>query len=124
MSVPQSAFSRLLWRRSSPTPGKHNSRASDHLQSSTRQWRNFRTSRALREEKPEEQLSPERQSFRGQLYESTANRLARERAEEERFAQLRMAKGSATAVTFATTFGKFRLFTVKSFFSGVEVDLM
>jgi hypothetical protein len=47
----------------------------------------------------------EKLSFRGQLYESTAQRLARERAEEARFAETRNAAGNSTLRLFATTFG-------------------
>ena len=47
----------------------------------------------------------EKLSFRGQLYESTAQRLARERAEEARFAEARNAAGNSTLRLFATTFG-------------------
>lgn len=46
----------------------------------------------------------EKLSFRGQLYESTAQRLARERAEEARFAATRSAQGNSTLRLFATTF--------------------
>src|SRR5947207_6078374 len=49
-------------------------------------------------------LQEEKLSFRGQLYESTAQRLARERAEEARYAAARNAQGNSTSRLFATTF--------------------
>lgn len=48
--------------------------------------------------------SEEKRSFRGQLYESTAQRLARERAEEARFIDNRQKMGPSKVVrTFAIT---------------------
>lgn len=53
-----------------------------------------------------EQKQPEEneRSFKGQLYESTAARLERERAERQRFAKLRneSAGGRNAAITFGT----------------------
>ncbi|KAA6414782.1 MAG: D-lactate dehydrogenase (cytochrome) [Lasallia pustulata] len=47
-------------------------------------------------------LKGEQKSFRGQLYESTAQRIQRERAEQQRFAKDR--EESSTSRAFATTF--------------------
>ncbi|KAI4246636.1 MAG: hypothetical protein L6R42_009850, partial [Xanthoria sp. 1 TBL-2021] len=46
-------------------------------------------------------LAKERQSFHGQLYESTAERVKKERAEQERFAEARgeNTKGRSAAIT-------------------------
>ena len=49
--------------------------------------------------------SDDKLSFRGQLYESTAQRLARERADEARFAAARSTQGNTPLRLFATTFG-------------------
>jgi hypothetical protein len=69
------------------------------LSQSQSQCRRFHGSPARQEEKL---------SFRGQLYESTAQRLARERADEARFAETRNAAGNSTLRLFATTFGMCR----------------
>lgn len=65
------------------------------------QSRNFRSSHQWRKE--------EKLSFRGQLYESTAQRLARERADESRFAAARNTPNN-TLRLFATTFGMYSFY--------------
>lgn len=65
-----------------------------HLRRTPLPGRNFHISKALKERD---------QSFRGQLYQSTAERLERERAEQRRFAEARgEAHGGRNA---AFTFG-------------------
>lgn len=61
-----------------------------------RQRRNFRSLRSLQEEE---------RSFKGQLYESTSQRLQRERAEQRRFAKERgeSSGGRNAAITFGTS---------------------
>ena len=66
-----------------------------NCQISSAQRRAFRTARALKEEQ---------RSFKGQLYESTAQRLQRERVEQARFAKLRGEGGAGRNA--AATFGK------------------
>jgi hypothetical protein len=75
---------------STPKPGAH-----DLVRLAPSQCRHFHRAPPRQEEKL---------SFRGQLYESTAQRLARERAEEARFAATRSAQGNSTLRLFATTF--------------------
>jgi D-lactate dehydrogenase (cytochrome) len=87
--LPRVVLSRTLASR--PQPRTH-----DILRLAQSQCRRFHGSPPRQEEKL---------SFRGQLYESTAQRLARERAEEARFAATRDAAGNSTLRLFATTFG-------------------
>jgi hypothetical protein len=75
---------------STPKPSTH-----DLVRLAPSQCRHFHRAPPRQEEKL---------SFRGQLYESTAQRLARERAEEGRFAATRSAQGNSTLRLFATTF--------------------
>jgi hypothetical protein len=87
------ALPRLVSRTLASSP-QH--KTPDVLRLSQSQCRHFHPSPPRKEEKL---------SFRGQLYESTAQRLARERAEEARFAANRDAAGNSTLRLFATTFG-------------------
>ena len=71
--------------------------------SAGQQRRCLRTSRCLAEEK---------KSFRGQLYESTAQRLARERAEEAKYIENKQKMGPSKALqTFALTIREYGLHT-------------
>jgi hypothetical protein len=95
MANSTSALPRVVSRTLAATPksgNQHILRVSQPLS----QCRRFHRSPPRKEEKL---------SFRGQLYESTAQRLARERAEEARFAETRNVTGNSTLRLFATTFG-------------------
>jgi D-lactate dehydrogenase (cytochrome) len=93
MSLPQRAHapSRTLFSALGRRNAAHTLR---RVGASQRRW----------ESTEQKQTEEHRRSFKGQLYESTAARLQRERAERQRFAKLRneSAGGRNVAITFGT----------------------